>query len=119
MLGATGTLKDSPGGVKSPLHLIAAICDVFVFGRARPSDSYSRDGQVDAASQAENEAPEGERHERPRLEVAHQELDREVGGRRGADRADERLPANAVALVTEELRQLIGIRPPSMGRAAR
>src|SRR5262249_30231653 len=52
------------------------------------------------------EAVDRERHERLRLEEPHQEAHRKVGGQRRAERPDERLAADAVALAAEELGEL-------------
>src|SRR5437867_8435794 len=49
------------------------------------------------------EAVDGERRERVRLEVAHQELDREPCGSSCAERTDERLASDAVAVVADEV----------------
>src|SRR5581483_4711622 len=70
-------------------------------GRRRP-----RRDEGDRRREACAEAVDGERRQRSRLEEAHQEAGCEIGGRGRADGGDERLPAHAVAVVTEELRQL-------------
>ena len=58
------------------------------------------------ADEAGDNAVHGERRQRVRLEVAHEELDRKPGcGSRG-ERTDDRLASDAVALVADELRQL-------------
>src|ERR1051325_2376746 len=67
----------------------------------RPSDR-----EVQRAGEPGEEAVDGERDERPRLEEPHQEAHREVRGHRRAERADECLAANAVPVVAEELREL-------------
>src|SRR5262245_5636144 len=67
--------------------------------------SVSGEEEVERASGAECEAPDRERDQRARLEVAKQEADGEVGGRGGAKRGDERLSADAVAGRAEQVWQ--------------
>src|SRR5438477_503020 len=64
------------------------------------------DREVDRRREPCEEAVDRERHERLRLEEAHQEANREVGRDRGAERSDERLAAHAVPRAAEELGQL-------------
>jgi len=52
------------------------------------------------------EAVHGERRQGVRLEVTHQELDRGPGGGACAERTDERLAANAVAVLAYEIGKL-------------
>ena len=49
-----------------------------------------RNGEVDRGRRAGRRAVDRERSQRPRLEVAHEEAHREVGGHGGADRPDSR-----------------------------
>src|SRR5579862_4313744 len=62
--------------------------------------------EVNRRAEACAEAVDGKRRQRVRLEEAHDEAHREVRGGGGAERRDERLPADAVPVVAEELRQL-------------
>ena len=64
------------------------------------------------AERAEREAVDAERRQALRLEVAHQELRREVRGDAGDDRADERLRADAVAEMPGEVGDLVDARRP-------
>jgi len=52
------------------------------------------------------QAVHGERRQRVRLEIAHQELDREPSGDPRREGADQSLTADAVAVVADELGQL-------------
>src|SRR5690242_12411610 len=66
----------------------------------------SADREGDREDGADGTAVDGEWCQPVGLEEAQQKLDGEVGGDGRADRPDEGLPADVVALRAEELRQL-------------
>jgi two-component system OmpR family sensor kinase len=68
---------------------------VFALALARAGAGAS--GEAQDAGGAEDQAVDGHRRERPRLEVPHQEPHREVGGDAGDDHADRDLAVDVVA----------------------
>src|SRR6266550_7275659 len=82
-----------PSGVRLPRHRLGK--HYITSGRE----------EVDGAGRTEGKAPDGERDEGSRLEVAHEEADGEVRGQPRAQRRDERLTPDPVPLRTEQLRQ--------------
>src|SRR3954447_26141145 len=74
------------------------------------TSSAQREG--DREDGADGTAVDGERGEAVGLEEAQEELHGEIGGHRGAERADQSLTTDVVALGSEQLRQLENARGP-------
>src|SRR3954452_24914909 len=79
----------------------------------------SAEREADREDGAHDAAVDGERSQAVGLEEAEQELHREVGGDRRAEGADQRLPANVVALRAEQVGQLRTPAAPMIGVASR
>src|SRR6267378_1207374 len=77
-----------------------------IFQRVDNAVEGTLEHEDEQCSETREEAVHRERRERVRLEIAHQELDREPRGGPGTERAHERLASDAVTVMADQLGQL-------------